>query len=254
MPEPKIEVHANPAAVAEAAAGHIVAASSRRLEEGGPFTLCLAGGSTPKLLYELLATEPWRSKIDWATTLIFFGDERCVPPDHADSNYAMAKAALLDHVPLPGDNVYRMKGELPPSEAAVQYDAMLSDLWGDIDTGKGFDICLLGMGDDAHTASLFPHTAALDAPAGKLCVANHVPKLDVDRLTLTYEAINRSREVLFLVVGEKKAVALDQVLHGDGDPAEYPSMRIDPDIGTLRFLIDPPAAGMHADDAGDDGA
>ena len=245
MDDPKIEVYPTPDAVAEAAAGHVLAAANRRLEEGGHFTLALAGGSTPERLYRLLAGDPWRAKIDWANTLVFFGDERCVPPDHPDSNYAMAKATLLDRVPVPGDNVYRMKGELDPADAARQYDEQLADIFGD---AGGVDLCLLGMGDDGHTASLFPHTAALDAPDGRLCVANRVDKLDADRLTMTADFINRSAEVMFLVTGEKKAPALEQVLYGDVDPREYPSALVRPSPGRLRFLLDADAAGMAADD------
>ena len=244
MNTPKIEVYPTPADVAEAGAERVVAACRAALEERDTVALCLAGGSTPKAMYELLATPPWRKRVDWPRVEIFFGDERTVPPDHPDSNYAMAKAALLDHVQVPGDNVYRMKGELDPQQAAEQYDKMLRDRFGE---SGGFDLLMLGMGDDGHTLSLFPHTAALDA-TDRHCVANHVEKLDTWRLTITAPFANRSSHVLGFVTGQTKAAAVTEVLEGDGPAADTPIKLIDPGVGRFTLLLDAAAVAMDADD------
>ena len=244
MNTPKIEVHPTPAAVAEAGAERVVAAARAVLEERETFTLCLAGGSTPKAMYELLAKPEWKKRIDWPRVEIFFGDERTVPPDHAESNYGMAKAALLDHVQVPGDNIYRMKGELDPHAAAGQYDAMLAERFGD---GGGFDLLLLGMGDDGHTLSLFPHTKALDV-SDKLAVANRVEEMDAWRLTITAAFANRSDAALALITGEKKAAAVTEVLEGDGPTADTPIKLIDPGVGRFTLLLDAAAVAMDEDD------
>ena len=153
----------------------------------------------------------------------------------------MAKQALLDHVPIPGDNVYRMKGELDPEEAAKAYGEMLKDKFGDV---AGFDVLLLGMGDDAHTLSLFPGTTALKETHHR-CVANHVPKLDTWRITITAPFANRSEQVLALVTGANKADALQNVLEGEHDPEQYPTQLIDPGEGRFTILADAAATGMH---------
>src|SRR5689334_17124365 len=188
--DPDIKVHADAGEIAYDAAERIVAGAQRAADEGRNFSIALSGGSTPKTLYELLATEAYKSRIDWPHFEVFFGDERTVPPDHKDSNYRTAREALLSKVPIPGDNVYRMAGEIDPNEAAKQYGQMLKEKFGD----GGMDMVLLGMGDDGHTASLFPGTAALNETRHR-AVANYVDKLKTWRLTLTAPFINRAREV-----------------------------------------------------------
>jgi 6-phosphogluconolactonase len=246
---PKIEVKPTPADVAMAAAEKIVHAASLALAAQDTFTLALAGGSTPKATYELLASDEFKKRIEWNRVEIFFGDERTVGPDHDDSNYRMAKKALLSRVPIPGDNIYRMKGELDPAEAAAAYDAMLADKFGTDGDAAGFDLLMVGMGDDAHTLSLFPETDALQHtdPAGVRCVANHVPKLDTWRLTVTAGFANRSREILALVAGEKKTAALTQVLEGDDQPAKYPTQLLRPTMGRFYMYVDAAATGMNAE-------
>jgi 6-phosphogluconolactonase len=244
MSTPKIEVRPTPDAVAEAAAEHFVAACHAALEEKETFTVALAGGSTPKAMYRLLAGDGFRHRVEWNRVEIFFGDERTVPPDHADSNFRMAREALLDHVPIPGDNVTRMKGELEPQEAAYAYATTLEETFGDT---AGLDMLLLGMGDDSHTLSLFPHTRAIDETE-QPCVANHVPKLDTWRITLTAPFANRSEQVLALVTGENKAEAMRNVLEGPDDPATYPMQLIQPTSGRHFIYCDSAAAGMAADD------
>lgn len=244
MTTPNIEVQPTPEQVAQAAAEKVVERCRLALEEKETFTLCLAGGSTPKAMYQLLAGDDYRKRIEWARVEIFFGDERTVPPDHADSNYKMAREALLDHVPIPGDNVYRMKGELDPEQAATEYGQMLKEKFGD---NAGLDLLLIGMGDDAHTLSLFPGTTALSEEKHR-CVANHVPKLDTWRITLTAPFANRSEQVLALITGEKKAKPLQTALEGDRDPQTYPIQLIQPDEGRFTLLLDAAAAGMNEAD------
>src|SRR4051794_1513681 len=240
MTSPEIKALPDPAAVAQDAAERLLELSEAAIETAGRFSVALSGGSTPKALYQILASPQYQSQIDWPNVDVFFGDERCVPPDHAESNYRMAKEALLSKVPLPGDNVYRMRGELPdPNEAAREYGETLKEKFGD----GGLDLVLLGMGPDGHTASLFPETKALDEPKHR-CVANFVAKLEAWRLTMTAPFINRARNVIFLVTGAEKAASLAQVLEGPREPHRFPAQLILPAEGKLTWLLDIAAAAM----------
>ncbi len=246
MITPEIKVVPTPTAIAEEAAERFVEAYRIGVDERGTFSVALSGGSTPKALHALLAAEPYRSRIDWTKVRVFFGDERCVPPDHADSNFRMARETLLSKVPIPLDNVYRMVGEIDPAEAGTRYDQELIDLFGH--AGLGLDLCLLGLGDDGHTASLFPHTSALQETT-KLAVAHYVEKSTTGkswRITLTAPFINRSRQAMFLVAGAGKTKALATVLEGERNPKQFPAQLVLPTEGKLTWLIDVAAAGMDA--------
>ena len=201
--------------------------------------MALAGGRTPKALYELLASDAYADSVDWSNVEIYFGDERTVPLDHLDSNYRMAKEALLDHVMLPRTNVHRMKAELEPEAAAIEYGKMLKDRFGE---EGGLDLVLLGMGDDGHTASLFPDTEALKETHHR-CVANFVPKLNTWRLTLTAPFLNRSREAVVMVEGAGKATRVQEVLEGADDPDRLPIQLVRP-RDKYFWLMDTAAAGM----------
>jgi 6-phosphogluconolactonase len=231
-------VHPDVATLVVDAAGRIVDAASSAIAGRGAFHWVLAGGNTPRSLYEAMAGEPWRSRIDWTKTHVYFGDERCVPPDHADSNYRMAKAAMLDRVPLPAGQVQRIRGEIDPESAAVEYGRMLKAVFGD----GGADLTLLGMGDDGHTASLFPGTGAL-AETHHRCVANFVPAKDSWRVTMTAPFLNRSRQVMALIAGESKTARLKEVLHGPHEPQRLPIQLIRPAPGELVYMVDAAAAG-----------
>jgi 6-phosphogluconolactonase len=247
MDTPEIAVLPDAAAIAREAADRIVAAADEARRMGARFSLALSGGSTPKVLYELLAAEPYRSQIDWAAVQIFFGDERCVPPDHSESNYRMAQQSLLSRVPIPLDNIYRMHGEIEPRQAADEYDQILDEKFGDI---GGIDLVLLGLGEDGHTASLFPGTPALREQQRK-AVAQYVEKSTTGkswRITLTPQFLNRSRHVLFLVAGVAKATVMQQVLEGPRDPDRLPAQLIDPEKTQVTWLLDVAAAAMDADD------
>jgi 6-phosphogluconolactonase len=241
---PEIRVFPTPADLVRECAGRIVRAAADSAAAGEFFSLFLSGGSTPKALHQLLASDEFRLQIDWANVELYFGDERCVPPESELSNYRMAKETLIDRVPIPPDNVYRMKGELDPEQAAKEYGQMLKQKFQD----GGPDVLLLGMGDDGHTASLFPGTTALSETHHR-CVANHVPHDYIPkgtnwRITLTYPFINRSKQVLILVTGASKAARLSEVLEGERDPARLPIQGVAPEAGKLTWLLDHDAAGM----------
>ena len=238
-----IRVSPTPATVVEEAANMIVACANECVKEGTLFSLFLSGGSTPKALYELLSSPAYLSQIDWRGVQLFFGDERCVAIDSPLSNYAMAKSALIDNVPIPADNVYRMKGELDPQQAAKEYGELLRDQFQD----GGPDVLLLGMGDDGHTASLFPNTSALDEPKHR-CVANYVPFDYIPagtnwRITLTYPFINQSRRVVIMVTGKSKQKRMSEVLEGPRDIKRLPIQGVKP-VGDVFWMIDADAAGM----------
>ena len=234
MNPPNVRVFKDPQELAVAAAKTFAQEAARSIREKGRFAVVLAGGSTPKALYELLATG-YRDALDWGKVHAFFGDERCVPPAHEDSNYRMAQRALLSRVPVGG--VHRMRGELPPPQAAVLYEEELRAFFGD---RPDFDLVLLGMGEDAHTASLFPRTPALDV-RDRWVVENPVEKLGTTRITLTIPAINGARKVTFLVAGEGKAEALKEILQVEADPREYPAKLVRPTSGPV-WMIDKAAA------------
>jgi 6-phosphogluconolactonase len=226
------------AAVSRAAADEFLRCCREAVAARGRFTVALSGGSTPRPLYQLLAGPPWKDQIDWGRVEVFWGDERCVPPTHPDSNYRMAREALLAHVPIPPDHVHRMEGERPDhDDAARDYQAVLARVFG-YAAGEppSIDLNLLGMGPCGHTASLFPHTAALNETA-RWVVPNFVPKLNADRITFTYPMIDRGREVVFLVCGADKADVLREVLEGPADPQRLPSQGIRP-AGTLHWFLD----------------
>ena len=223
-----------PRELARAAAQTFVEEAAESIQEKGSFAVALAGGSTPKALYELLATE-YRDTLDWKNVHAFFGDERTVPPDHEDSNYRMAYRALLSQVPV--GSVRRMRGELDPRKAATLYEQALRTFFGGT---PRFDLVLLGIGEDGHTASLFPSTPALDV-TDRFVVENPVEKLGTIRLTLTVPAINAANWIVFLVAGEGKAGALKEILEGNANPHEYPAKFVRPK-GGATWMVDRAAA------------
>lgn len=231
-----VNVYESPEDLAEAAASEFAARADEAIEERGRFTAVLAGGSTPKATYEILARD-YAERIDWGKVHVFFGDERTVPPEDEDSNYRMAREALLDHVPVA--SVHRMQGELPLGEAAEAYEVELRGFFGSDELPR-FDLILLGIGGDGHTASLFPETSALEVH-DRWVVANPVLKLETTRITLTAPVINAARAVYFLVAGEGKAEALGQILGGEADPRAYPASLIQPEGGP-RWMLDQQAA------------
>jgi 6-phosphogluconolactonase len=233
----------DPAALAEAAAGAIVEASRAAVAANGRFTLVLAGGVTPRETYTRLAAPPFADAVPWERTLIFFGDERCVPPDHAESNYRLANETLLMKVGMPADRVYRMRGEAAdPEEAAVEYARTLAAVF---ETPRGglprFDLVLLGLGLDGHTASLFPGSPATKE-IFRTVVAVHAAAARIpQRLTLTIPTLNAAARVIFLVSGAEKAKLVKSAL---SDGAILPATMIRPADGTLTWIVDRAAASL----------
>jgi 6-phosphogluconolactonase len=227
---PQIQILPDAAAVARAAADTFVAAQAEALAARGRFAVALAGGSTPKAMNRLLAGAADRDRVDWARVEIFFGDERCVPPDHADSNYRMTKETLLDHVPIDPARVHRIRGEDSPEEAALAYTAEIARL------GAPLDLVLLGMGPDGHTASLFPGTPAVDDERPG-AVAVWVPRLSAWRVTLTAPVLSAAAAVLIAATGAEKAETLAAVMERKG---RFPVERIQ--SARLTWLVDREAA------------
>lgn len=236
---PRIRILPDLHAVARAAADVVVAAAAGAIAQRGVFHLVLSGGSTPRALYERLASEYSPGQLQLPAWRFYFGDERCVPPDHADSNYRMAHEALLGRVPLAPEQVQRLRGEDEAPAAAAAYSGMLRERFGD---AAGPDLVLLGMGDDGHTASLFPQSDAI--LSGEPCVARFIAKLGAWRLTLTPAFINRAGAVLLLVCGASKARRVHEVLRGDREPTRLPVQAIRPAGGEVTWLLDGAAGGM----------
>jgi 6-phosphogluconolactonase len=233
------------AELARAAAEELTRRAADAVRARARFSVALSGGSTPRRLYRLLAdpAQPFRDRIDWSATHFFWGDERHVPPDHPDSNYRMAREALLDVVPVPAGNVHRMRGEeADAARAAAEHEAELRAFFSsDFSDQPRFDLVLLGLGADAHTASLFPGGEAV-RERERWVVAPWVEKLASWRLTLTPPVLNRAAAVIFLVQGEEKAEAVRAVLEGDPDPDRYPAQVVRPENGDLLWLVDDAAA------------
>ena len=241
-PRREVECFSDRGEMVRMEAERIVARARDSIGQRVRFLLCLAGGSTPKPLYELLATPPFATRIDWPRVHVFWGDERCVPPDHPESNYRMAREALLDHVQLPGTNVHRIRGEDEPSKAAAAYEELLATFFGsrEILPQASFDLVLLGMGADGHTASLFPGSAAA-RETRRWVVASPGPQPGHWRVSLTPVLLNTAEDVTFLVSGANKADRLKDVLEDRG-PDLLPAQLIRPTHGALHWVVDTAAA------------
>lgn len=215
------------------------------VEKGNRFSVVLSGGSTPRALYTLLASHPYCERIHWASVRLFWGDERCVSADHPDSNYRMAREAWIEHSPIPDENVHRIRAEMENHElAAEQYENEIRQFFLlSLKEWPRFDLVLLGMGEDGHTASLFPQTRAVQE-SSRLVVANYVDQLGSFRITMTAPAINHADTVVFLVSGHSKAGALREIIEGKHRPQLYPAQLIRPSNGKLLFLVDEAAAGQ----------
>ena len=234
--------------LAQAALEQFIHVVESAIQERGLASVALAGGSTPQMLYSLLATEPYSERVDWSRLHLFWGDERCVPPDHPDSNYFKARKVMLDHVPMPPENVHRIHAELKPEQAAEAYEETLLHFFTSLPTEEArsqasFDLVLLGLGEDGHTASLFPGTPAVQEMT-RWVTAQYVDKLAAWRISLTPAILNRARHVIFLVSGSGKRDTLQRVVYGSYQPERYPAQVIRPDQGHLLWLVDEDAASL----------
>lgn len=240
----EILVVANPGELSCRAAQEFVRLADEAVRAKGYFSVVLSGGNTPRGLYLTLASDAYREQVPWAKVYLFWGDERCVLPDHPDSNFRMAYESLICRVPIPEKNIYRMPAEQADhNRAATEYEYAIRSFF-QVKAGEMpcFDLIILGMGEDGHTASLFPGTSALEK-ADRFVSAHYIKKLDAYRLTVTVPLINQAAEVVFLVSGEPKALVLKDVLEGEYQPQQLPSQLIRPANGRLLFIVDRMAAG-----------
>jgi 6-phosphogluconolactonase len=237
---PSVFVFDTPEQVALAAAERFVEYDRAFHGELDRFSVALAGGNTPRRVYELLATERFKRRVEWAQVHLFFGDERCVPPDHPDSNYLMAYETLISKVPIPAKNVHRIIGEGNPNESARLYENQLKTFFAGTPWPR-FDLVLLGMGADGHTASLFPGSDALKEKS-KWVVTTKMEKLKQTRITLTIPVFNHAARVMFLVTGKEKAARLVEVLEKRSGRDPLPAQQIKPINGSLEWFIDKAAA------------
>ena len=228
-------VSETPEALADRVAADFLALVRDVLKTRERFTVALAGGATPKLFYARLAAEPYKSSIPWSKLWVFWGDERCVPKEHPDSNYRMANEALLQYVPLTSAHVFRMKGEDPPPSAARDYEKNMRSVFGEA-AWPAFDLILLGLGPDGHTASLMPNTPALMQDGERWVVGNVVRALQTVRMTFTLPVLNHARQAWFLVTGAKKSAIFAKARQ---EPDEsIPASLVHPTSGELRWYVD----------------
>ncbi|HSK77969.1 MAG TPA: 6-phosphogluconolactonase [Thermoanaerobaculia bacterium] len=235
----KVRVLDDTAALARAAAEEVVRAAVDAVRKSGRFTIALSGGSTPRALYRLLASDGFRDRLPWNAIHFFWGDERHVPPDHPESNFRMVREAMLDLVPVPPGNVHRIRAEEEAERAAVEYEEDLRSFFA-LSPGEWprFDLVLMGLGPEGHTASLFPGSPAISENE-RLVVAPWVEAHHTFRITMTPPVFNHAAEVLFLVSGGDKAPAVHAVIEGERDPALYPAQVVQ---GNVLWMVDRAAA------------
>lgn len=236
MKDPKILVFEDKQKLVKAFTNHFI--NLMNLKKSN-FNVALSGGSTPKIWFEELVKNH-KDDIDWDRVHLYWGDERCVPPDDEDSNYGMTKKYLLDHINIPAENIHRILGEQNPEKAADHYKV---ELFQNLSQGSVpiFDLVILGLGDDGHTASIFPHQIEL-WDSEKYCVVATHPDSGKRRVSLTGRVINGARSVAFLVTGDKKADIVMEILHKKEGSASYPASRVSPEKGNLYWFLDKPAA------------
>ncbi|HPH84554.1 MAG TPA: 6-phosphogluconolactonase [Ferruginibacter sp.] len=235
----KLTVFDSPEILYANAADHIVSLCKSSIEKNGRCSIALSGGNTPRKLYELLATSPYASALPWKNIFIFWSDERCVPLTDKNNNAFMALDALLNQVDIPTENIFRIPVQYPPAEAAAHYERVIKEFFRD--AWPVFDLVLLGLGDNGHTASLFPYTDILHN-SSNLVKEVYVPSLDAYRISFTARLINHATEVLFLVSGIEKADILPIILHGKKDTDKYPAQLIDASQGQVLWYADKEAA------------
>ncbi len=238
-PHPQISVFPDIDSLSRAAAERFVSLSKAAILSRGRFATALSGGSTPRLLYSLLGSSPYREKIDWKGVHFFWADERCVAPSHEESNYKLVEDMMQLKAIVPRENIHRIQGENGPEPAAAAYEEELHRFFG-ASRKPGFDLVILGAGADGHTASLFPGSALLQE-RNREVVPVYREKPEVSRVSLTLPVLNRAADILFLVAGNDKANIVYEVLKS-GKKGQYPAGRVQPVNGTLSWFIDKAAA------------
>jgi 6-phosphogluconolactonase len=247
MTEPAVIICRDSDDLARTSAKQFISLARGAVTSSGRFTVALSGGSTPRVLYSLFASPAFKARIDWRRIHFFWGDERCVPPDHSESNYRMVHEALLSKIEIPSENIHRMAGEKEPQLAASEYEDELRRTF-QLTHGQvpRFELILLGLGEDGHTASLFPGSAALD-DTNHLVATAYVEKLKAHRLTLTLPVINAASQVSFLVSGASKSAIVQEILGASSARPDYPAAKVAPANGSLTWFIDTAAAaGLRA--------
>jgi 6-phosphogluconolactonase len=239
--KPNVRVFENLDLLSQAAAKLFIETSAQAILERGHFLVALSGGNTPTELYKLLAQSPYKEKLDWPRVHVFWGDERCVPIEDSENNYRQTYDALLSHVPIPVENIHRVESMLVPAEAAKDYAHVLKQFASPPLEWPRFDLALLGMGEDGHTASLFPGSEA-NVSTPTLAVTAQYQNRPANRVTLTPLVLNSTRRIVFLVSGESKAQTLANVLYGGYYPEQFPAQRIRPTAGDLIWMVDKLAA------------
>jgi 6-phosphogluconolactonase len=239
--EKRVRIYQTKPELVQAAAEKIAETVERAVKERGRCAAALSGGNTPREVYQSLAAAALRTRIDWRKFHLFWGDERMVPPDHAESNFGMVRDAMLSHGLIPEANVHRIRGEIAPEQAASEYAAELRRFFRD--RPMQLDLVLLGIGEDGHTASLFPGANAVTETT-QPATAVFVPKLDKWRVTLTFPVINRAREVVFLVAGKSKSEIVKLLFELDKPDSQWPASMVQPENGVLHWLLDAEAASL----------
>lgn len=237
--QPNIEVYRSTKNLEQNAAKRIILIINKAIKERGDCFIALSGGETPRPVYHLLGKPPMKNQVDWSRVHLFFVDERIVPPTDTQSNYGMVNRELISHIDIPRKNVYRIEVEKKPELAAAEYERELQEIVSQV---VRFDLVLLGIGEDGHTASIFPETTVVEEERA-FAFAVFVPHLSSWRVTLTFRSINTAREVLFLVSGKKKALIVQRVLNSPKPRKELPATMVHPVNGNLLWMIDRDAAG-----------
>ena len=241
----QLQIYKDRESLSKAVAEHIVQILVDVIDKQGKFYIVLTGGNTVKGLYKLLAEPPYLNKIDWRKGFFFWGDERMVSPDDPESNFGQAYHLFLSHFRLKAENIYRIRGELMPSDAAQDYQYQLSQNASEGLAWPRFDLVLLSMGSDGHVASIFPGEVTESERNSPVLVTHaEYEGRPAERVSLTPMVFNSSKRVIFLAVGENKAAALATVLSGDGDSELYPALRIQPDCGEVTWFVDEAAASL----------
>jgi 6-phosphogluconolactonase len=226
------------------AAEQFLGLAANAIEQSGRFAVALSGGSTPKAFYSLLASPEYRERVGWSRVHLFWGDERCVPPDHPESNFRMVQESLLSKVKIPQENIHRMGGEEVPEAAAADYENALRRFFNSTGLPR-FDLIYLGLGEDGHTASLFPGTAAVNENR-RWVTTVYVERLKAHRLTLTLPVINAAAQITFLVSGESKRDIVGQLFGRSAESSNFPAAKISPTGGKLSWLVTEDATGSRS--------
>ncbi len=239
--EKKIHVYPNKEKLVVATAERVINLIGQAIQEHGLCNIALAGGNTPREVYSILAENSYRDRVDWNGLHIFWGDERMVPPEHQDSNFRMVQQTLLEHISIPDGNVHRIRGEITPEQAAREYAELLHNHFRE--DSPHFDLILLGIGEDGHTASLFPDTDAIEE-CERHAVAVFVPGLNTWRVTLTLPVLNAAREVIFLVSRSSKSNIIQRIMSVKQPTKDLPATMVNPENGTLRWMLDSDAVAL----------